>query len=84
MKQAYRTSMAALVATLAFAAATPAIANDDRSIKPAVETAAAPKHADNPKQRVCLRDTPTGSRVVREYCKTRAEWAREGQVFAQR
>lgn len=34
-------------------------------------------HAD-PAQRYCVSDTPTGSRLPKKVCKTRADWVAEG------
>jgi hypothetical protein len=83
MKQAFRTSIGAIVATLALAAAAPVMADDSRPAKPTAEAKSPKKAVANPDQRVCIRDTLTGSRVPRNFCKTRAEWAREGQIIAQ-
>ena len=69
--------MKALIAaaTLAIAFGTPALA-EPRAPKPVSETATqdalpAPKVRE---QRVCLIDTPTGTRIARKDCHTRAQW----------
>ncbi|UZK70619.1 hypothetical protein OKW76_06195 [Sphingomonas sp. S1-29] len=64
-------------AACALAIAAPALAEDP---KPATRATAADsqKAVPNPNQRICFRDTLTGSHIPRTECNTRAEWAKQG------
>lgn len=71
----------AAAAALLFAAPVPAFATQpeappaDRE-RPAAQSA----QRDARDQRICVRDSLTGSRLVRSICKTRTEWEAEGGV----
>ena len=68
--------------TAALLLATPAFAADPRPAPSPAEPAAAAAPADTAParaKRYCFVEAPTGTRIERKVCKTRAEWRAIGQ-----
>ncbi len=58
------------LAGLTFLVAAPALAFDDGAAKPS---------KDDPSRRICRTVVPTGSRMIKRYCKTRADWEADAE-----
>ena len=72
----------ALTAIALLGLSAPAFASDvvTASSSTAAQQAAAARAAAQRSERVCIRMELTGTRVVRNVCRTRAEWDRLGGV----
>lgn len=68
---------AGLLATM-FTASTAFAATKTEANAEAPAPATAKAQAEGDKRRYCVRSNPTGSRITREKCKTRDEWAKLG------
>ncbi len=71
------TLTAASAALLATVIAAPAMAEPKSAPRPPI-VGTETRESRDADTAICVKKTPTGSRVVRKVCKTQAEWKAEG------
>jgi hypothetical protein len=79
-----RTAIAAAASIMLAGAAVPAAAQTESNVAPnsraGGSNASTRTATADPNERVCVRFEISGSRIRREVCQTRAEWARDGGI----
>lgn len=71
-------TMFAVAAALAFGTAAPEPAPAPAPIAPVDQSLSQKIKPSTDMRRVCVVDIPTGSRISRRFCQTRAEWVAQG------